>query len=259
MTIDNELYNRLSTTWWNENEALGILRSWFGSTRFGYFRRVLVEECMFDPYRRKVLDVGCGGGLLAEEFARLSCCVTGIDPSEASLITAREHAVQSGLSIDYISGVGENLPFADGTFDIVVCCDVLEHVNDVKVVIREIARVLRPGGIFFYDTINRTFLSWLAHIKLAQDCPFTRFMPPHLHDWQKFIQPRELLSFMKRAGLNNQDVKGISPAISPVAVIGLFIQQKRGDITLAKMGEIIGLHESDDLSTSYMGYALKRI
>ncbi len=258
MPVDNELYNRLSDTWWDENEALGILRTWLGPVRFGYFRRVLIEERKIDSQGIRVLDVGCGGGLLAEEFARLGCQVTGVDPSEPSLATARKHTQQSGLDITYQVGVGEHLPFADASFDIVICCDVLEHVDDVAQVIQEISRVLTTGGLFFYDTINRTFLTWLADIKLAQEWKITRFMPPNLHDWKKFIKPQELLLCMQRYHLHNQEVKGMSPRAHPLIVISLFLKHKRGKITLTEMGKRMNFQESSDLSTSYMGYALKQ-
>ncbi len=257
MPVDNELYNRLSETWWDENEALGILRSWFGPVRFGYFRRILLDKLARDPQGLTVLDVGCGGGLLAEDFARLGFLVFGVDPSEASLATARKHAEQSGLAITYRKGVGEQLPFAGASFDIAVCCDVLEHVNDVELVIQEIARVLKPGGLFFYDTINRTPLTWLAHIKLAQEWSSTSFLPPNLHDWKKFIKTRELVCKMQKHHLQNQDLRGISQRAHPLTVIRLCLKRKRGVISLAEMGKHMDLHESDDLSASYMGYAVK--
>jgi 2-polyprenyl-6-hydroxyphenyl methylase/3-demethylubiquinone-9 3-methyltransferase len=196
--------------------------------------------------------------LLAEEFARLGCQVTGIDPSEPSLATARKHAQQSGLDISYQVGLGEQLPFADASFDIVVCCDVLEHVDNVAQVIQEISRVLKPNGLFFYDTINRTFLSWLAAIKMAQEWSITRFMPPNLHDWKKFIKPQELQLCMQRYHLQNREVKGMSPGAHPLLVISLFLRHKRGKITLTEMGKRMNFQESNDLSTSYMGYALKQ-
>jgi 2-polyprenyl-6-hydroxyphenyl methylase/3-demethylubiquinone-9 3-methyltransferase len=257
MPVDNELYNHLSDTWWNEQTALGILRTWYNPVRFGYFRRVLIEEQQRDPFSTSVLDVGCGGGLLAEEFATLGCRVTGIDPSEPSLQTARNHARQSGLDIVYQSGVGEHLPFADASFDVVVCCDVLEHVQEVVQIVREIARVLKPGGYFFYDTINRSTLSWLATIKLAQEWKLTRFMPPDLHDWHKFIKPAELLGDLRACHLQHQEIRGISPRSHPLVSLILFLQQKQGKITLTEMGKRMQFHESKDLSTSYMGYALK--
>src|SRR5438046_6696824 len=104
-------------------------------------RRVLTEDLHLGPPALCVLDIGCGGGLLAEEFARLGCHVTGIDPSEPSLAVARAHALQEDLAIEYREGVGESLPFADAYFDIVYCCDVLEHVNNLEAVISAVARV----------------------------------------------------------------------------------------------------------------------
>ncbi len=199
MPVDNELYNQMGDIWWNENEVFSTLLLWLNPVRFGYFRQILLEKLKVDPRGKETLDVGCGGGLLAEQFARLGCKVTGVDPSERSLATARAHAQQSGLDINYLVGVGEHLPFADAAFDIVYCCDVLEHVSSLEQVISEIARVLKPGGIFCYDTINRTLLSKLVLIKMAQEWQATRFMPPNLHDWQQFIKPRELISFMRRA------------------------------------------------------------
>jgi 2-polyprenyl-6-hydroxyphenyl methylase/3-demethylubiquinone-9 3-methyltransferase len=267
MPVDNELYNHLSHTWWDENEALGILRSWLGPVRFGYFLQVLLEEdgrkvSSFDRATgfasTRVLDVGCGGGLLAEEFARLGCQVTGIDPSNPSLTTARTHAELAGLQIAYQRGVGEQIPFADASFDIVLCCDVLEHVSDVTRVIQEISRVLVTNGIFFYDTIDRTFLSWLAAIKLAQEWKMTSFLPPHLHDWKHFIKPQELLQYLQRCHLHNQAVLGMSPHANPFIIIDLFLKHKRGKVKLAEMGKRMDLQISKDLSALYIGYALKK-
>jgi 2-polyprenyl-6-hydroxyphenyl methylase / 3-demethylubiquinone-9 3-methyltransferase len=257
MPVDNELYNHLSNTWWNENEALGILRSWLGPVRSGYFQKILIEERKLDPQGKTVLDVGCGGGLLAEDFARLNCRVTGIDPSEASLAVARQHAQQAGLAMTYQVGVGEHLPCADASFDIVICCDVLEHVNSVEQVIKEIARVLKPGGIFFYDTINRTMFTWLVHIKIIQEWKLTRFMPANLHKWNQFVKPRELLQCMQKYHLHNQDMKGMSPHTHPLHTLNMFLQQKRGKIALGEMGKRMQFRASRDLSGSYMGYAVK--
>ncbi|GCF11166.1 bifunctional 2-polyprenyl-6-hydroxyphenol methylase/3-demethylubiquinol 3-O-methyltransferase UbiG [Dictyobacter arantiisoli] len=257
MPVDNELYNRLHNTWWDENTALGILRSWIGPVRFGYFQSILTADESQTIREKTVLDVGCGGGLLAEEFARLPCHVTGIDPAEESLETARRHAQLSGLIINYEVGVGEHIPFDDASFDVVVCCDVLEHVNSVEPVIQEIARVLKPGGYFFYDTINRSALSWLVMIKMAQDWKATSFMPPNLHDWHKFIKPKELQLVIRKYQLENQDVKGMSPQTNPLHTISMFLRQKRGTLTLSDMGQRMRFKASRDLSTSYMGYAIK--
>src|SRR5215204_5006056 len=156
MPVDNQMYDRLSDTWWEDDGFLNVLKSALNPSRFGYMRRILTEDLGHDPKRLRILDVGCGGGLLAEEFARLGCAVTGVDPSTDSLEVARAHAREGGLDIDYREATGDALPFADGEFPAAYCCDVLEHVDDVGRTVAEIARVLQPGGVFLYDTVNRT-------------------------------------------------------------------------------------------------------
>ena len=257
MPVDNEIYNRLSSTWWDEQGFLTILRTGLNPARFGYFREVLLKQVGVDPAGKKALDVGCGGGLLAEEFARLGCRVTGLDPSEPSLATARAHARQSGLDIDYRVGVGEALPFADETFEIAYCCDVLEHVNDLAQVIAEISRVLRKGGLFFYDTINQTVQSRLIAIKLLQEWKATSVMPPKTHDWNMFIKPQRLQELMTQQGLASQDMVGLKPAASPLAIIGSLRQHKRGELSFAELGSRFHIQKSKDTSVSYMGYAIK--
>jgi 2-polyprenyl-6-hydroxyphenyl methylase/3-demethylubiquinone-9 3-methyltransferase len=116
--------------------------------RFAYLDGVLGARGLH--YRDlKVFDLGCGGGLMSEAYARRGARVTGVDPSSASLEVARSHAHESGLSIRYARGCGEAIPFPNASFDLVSCCDVLEHVDDLDTASRQIARVLRPGGLFF--------------------------------------------------------------------------------------------------------------
>ena len=184
----------------------------------------------------------------------LGCTVTGVDRSLPTLAAAREHAAATGLKIDYRESSGEALPFAAAQFDIVCCCDVLEHVDDVDAVLGEIARVLKPGGVFFFDTINRTLRSRLVAIKLAQDWPLTRFMPRDVHVWEKFIRPAELATQLERHGLGQHAFAGLSPA-RPLRAIIPFLRHKLGRIGFAELGEHIRLAESRDFSISYMGHA----
>jgi 2-polyprenyl-6-hydroxyphenyl methylase/3-demethylubiquinone-9 3-methyltransferase len=257
--VDNALYNRAGDIWWNDDEPLSMLR-YLNPARFGYFRHVL-DRLGIDPRGKRALDVGCGGGLLAEEFARLGCRVTGIDPSVPSLATARAHAMQSSLDIDYRPGQGEDLPCADASFDIVYCCDVLEHVADVDRVMREIARVLTVDGIFFFDTINRTWLSKLLTINLLQDWRLTSLAPPNLHDWAMFIRPPELRAMLRRHGLRSREMVGLSPRGNPFPLLPALFHFKRGMISYGELARRIStsmrVTVSKDRSISYAGYARK--
>ena len=112
------------------------------------YLNIVLPKLGIKPEGLRALDVGCGGGYLSEELARLGFNVSGVDPAPASLAAAQSHAKQSGLTIDYRVAQAESLPFPDGSFDLVTCCDVLEHVQDLDRTLSEIARVLKPGGIF---------------------------------------------------------------------------------------------------------------
>src|SRR6185295_9356549 len=168
MTVDNAVYDRMADSWWDEAGFLHLLAA-LNPARFGYMQRMITQELRLAPAELRALDVGCGGGLLAEEFARLGCKLVGVDPSELSIKAARKHAAGQKLTIEYLCAVGEALPFCDASFDVVYCCDVLEHVIDRGRVVAESSRVLKPGGTYLFDTINRTLRSRLVVIKLLQE------------------------------------------------------------------------------------------
>ncbi len=257
MPVDNELYNQPGDIWWGETGALSLLRTALNPARFGYFRQALSERLRLDPRGLRALDVGCGGGLLAEEFARLGCQVTGIDPSAPSIETARTHASQMGLAIAYQVGMGEQLPFADASFDLVYCCDVLEHVNDLEQVIAETARVLKPGGVYCFDTINRTLFSKLVTIKLFQDWRVTAFLPPHLHTWEQYITPAELRRLLARYGLIPQEMTGLTPEANPLRLLWLLLRYKRGALSFQQLSAAARFKAGGHTLASYLGYALK--
>ena len=254
--IDNAVYDRLADMWWADRGVLNILRTVANPWRLPYFQRVLSRH-RIEPLGSRALDIGCGGGLLAEEFARMGFAVTGLDPSAESLSVARAHAQEQGLTIDYRSGYGDALPFENESFEVVYCCDVLEHIQNWDAVIAEITRVLKPDGLFLYDTINRTLLSKVFLVKMAQEWRFTRFVPPNLHVWEMFIKPAELLACFERHGLGNQDVTGLKIATNPLTLLLAFHGYKTGRISGAEFGRRAGLREGSNLALSYMGYALK--
>lgn len=256
MPVDNQIYDRLAGSWWNEDEFIYLLRSALNPVRFDYFQNVLREQLEGETPGRSALDIGCGGGFMTEEFARAGYSVTGIDPSAPTIETARAHAAENGLEIEYHVGAGERLPFDDGAFDVVYCCDTLEHVDDLGRVIEESARVLKDGGVYLYDTINRTLRSNLLFIKVAQDWRWTSFMPPGLHDFRMFIKPQELEQMLARQGLETRDLAGISPA-SPLTLAGALWRVKRGKTSYREFGERMKMRKSRDTSGSYIGYAVK--
>jgi 2-polyprenyl-6-hydroxyphenyl methylase/3-demethylubiquinone-9 3-methyltransferase len=256
MPIDNEMYDRLSATWWEDDAFLNVLKSGLNPARVGYIRRVLTEEMGLATEGLRVLDVGCGGGLLAEEVASLGCLVTGVDPSTESLAVARAHAAEQGLEIEYLEATGEELPFDDGTFPVVYCCDVLEHVADLERTIAEVARVSAPGAVFIYDTINRTRRSKLLMIKVSQEWSRTAWAEPNLHDHSMFIRPDELEATMAAAGFEVRDRVGFASKSPPRALKAMW-DRAQGRISYAEMGERFQVRESRDTSSSYGGYAVR--
>lgn len=258
-TINNGIYDEVHSTWWEEDGFMALLRTSVNPPRFEYFKDLLVNRLGLVPAKLEVLDVGCGGGLLSEPFATLGCHVTGVDRSLPTLNAARAHAEKSGLAIRYLEASAESLPFSDKTFDVVCCCDVLEHVDDLEKVISEISRVLKPGGVFFFDTINRTLRSKLVAIKLAQDWRLTRLIPQDVHVWDKFIRPAELADLLEKKSLSQCELAGLSPAVNPITALSGLVQNKLGRMSFAELGTKLKLKRSNDLSISYMGYALRTL
>jgi 2-polyprenyl-6-hydroxyphenyl methylase / 3-demethylubiquinone-9 3-methyltransferase len=257
MPIDNDVYERLGESWWDENSPLCLMHGSFTPGRFAYLREVLARHRGASVGGLRALDIGCGGGFLAEEFAAMGCQVTGIDPSPASIGAARAHAAARGLRIDYRVGTGERLPVPDSAFDLAYCCDVLEHVSDVDRVIGETARVLKPGGLYLFDTINRTARSKLVTIKLMQEWPLTRLVDTALHDWDMFIKPGELARVLERHGLRLGEITGLGPRARLPAVLGGLVAARRGRITYGEFSTRLDLGRTTSTAISYMGFAIK--
>lgn len=258
MPVDNHVYDREADKWRDPSHFLSMLVP-LAIPRVQYVHRVLTEQSQHTPKSIQVLDLGCGGGLVAEEMARLGYCVTGIDPSERSIAVARTHAHEGGLAIDYRSGMGETLPFETSTFEAAYCLDVLEHVSAVEKVLAEIQRVLKPGGVFVFDTINRTLRSKLFVIKIMQDWQVTSVMPPNFHDWDKFIKPNELKAMLVQQRLEPQEFIGFAARGNPLKHIQMFRKRKQGVITFGDLGRYLAEHLAfgKDMSVSYVGFARK--
>jgi len=210
-TIDNQIYDRFEDDWWDLKGEARLLHE-MNPTRFDYFRKIVSQRA--EITNLKVLDVGCGGGLVSEKFAEAGAQVTGIDLSGPSLQAARQHALNNGLTIDYQQVSADNLPFPAAAFDVVVCCDFVEHVsNKLDVFLAEMARVLRPGGIFLFDTINRTFISQLVAIWILQD--ILQIVPRRTHVWRMFVTPVEFSNALRRVGIEEGNSVGLLPSSPP--------------------------------------------
>ncbi|PWN45331.1 S-adenosyl-L-methionine-dependent methyltransferase [Ceraceosorus guamensis] len=172
------------------------------------------------PASFKALDVGCGGGIAAEVVARAGAQVTGVDLSAGAIACAKRRAKARGLSIEYVVGDALDLPVPSETYDGVLCSDTLEHLFDLDAALKEMARVLKPGGILVLDTINRTRVSWYALVLIAQDT--LGYLPHGAHDWRLFITPDELSTSLQRAGLEacpESAVRGMRPGMRAPHII----------------------------------------
>jgi 2-polyprenyl-6-hydroxyphenyl methylase/3-demethylubiquinone-9 3-methyltransferase len=256
LPVDNSIYNINATGWWDEKHFLHTLKTGINPVRFKFFQNILQQQSM-DPKTLKVLDIGCGGGILSEDFARLGCTVNGIDLSTATIKNAREHAQIDHLEISYHTSSALALAFPSEYFDIVLCCDVLEHLPDLDIAIEEASRVLKPAGIYLFDTINRTIPSYFETILIAQELPITRFFPPGTHAWRQFIPPPQLTAVLKAHKLNLCQITGIQPGISIFQTAVEILRLKFRQITFAEFGRRLKFKQTESLRGSYMGHAIK--
>ncbi len=197
------IYDEVAASWWSDDIRWVRTLKNLVPGRLAWFDRHA------NWVGKAVLDLGCAGGFMAEAIAERGAHVTGIDPAAQAIEAARAHAALSGHDIKYDVGVGESLPYADGAFDYVVCVDVLEHVQDLDQVLREVERVLRPGGLFLFDTINRNPIARLATITVAEDG--LGLLPKGTHDPEMFIKPSELRTALEQAALVPGPFKGLGP------------------------------------------------
>lgn len=206
-------FGTMAADWWNPKGSSAPLHQ-LNPPRLRYIRDQVDahwhgDGTGFTPLAgRTALDVGCGAGLLCEPLARLGASVTGIDAAPENIAAAEIHAAQSGLAIDYRAGGVEGL---DGQFELVTSLEVIEHVSDPAGFVRGLARVLAEGGLLILSTPNRTPLSRLAMITIAEG---TGRIPRGTHDWNKFLTPDELTALLRDAGLRVIDTRGLgfSPA-----------------------------------------------
>ena len=200
---DLSIYDEFAADWWSDDVRwVRTLKNLVPGRLKWFDRRV-------DWQGKAVLDLGCAGGFMAEALTEKGARVTGIDPAEQAIDAARLRAASVGQEVRYNVGAGEDMPYEDAAFDAVVCVDVLEHVADIDRVLAEVARVLKPGGLVLYDTINRNPLSRFAAITVAED--MLGLLPRGTHDPDMFLKPEELCKALERAGLKPGPTKGLGP------------------------------------------------
>lgn len=199
------LYDGVAGAWWDGSVRWVRTLQAMVPARLRFFERTTPDWGGLD-----VLDLGCAGGFMAEALARKGARVRGLDPAEDAVAAARAHAAAEGLSIDYGVGVGEALPYPDAAFDAVVCVDVLEHVRDLGQVLAEVRRVLRPGGVFHFDTINANPVAAFAVKTVAEDV--LGLLPKGAHDPELFIRPRDLRAALTGLGFAPGPFSGLGPA-----------------------------------------------
>jgi 2-polyprenyl-6-hydroxyphenyl methylase/3-demethylubiquinone-9 3-methyltransferase len=201
-----EKFSRIADEWWSESGKFKPLHK-FNPIRISFIRRKIAEHFALNESLR-ILDVGCGGGLVSEPFARMGAMVTGIDASEKNIEIARIHAEKSQLKIDYRAATAEELAERSEKFDVVLALEIIEHVADVENFIQSCSGLIKPNGLLFVATMNRTLKS-LALAKIAAEY-LLRWLPIGTHDWRKFLKPSEINFFAKSCDLDLQCLQGFS-------------------------------------------------
>ena len=214
-TVDQaeiDQFARLGAQWWDERGPMAMLHK-FNPVRLGYIRDQVTAHFGRDPRKLgcltglRMLDIGCGGGILSEPLARLGALVVGADPSETNIEVARRHAAQAGVLVDYRATTAEALADAGERFDVVLAMEVVEHVADMPLFVRRCGEMVKPGGLMIAATLNRTLKSFALAIVGAEYV--LRWLPRGTHRWDKFVTPGELEAAMIGAGLRVVDERGV--------------------------------------------------
>jgi 2-polyprenyl-6-hydroxyphenyl methylase/3-demethylubiquinone-9 3-methyltransferase len=197
-------FSRIAETWWDPRGPMAALHK-FNPVRLAYIRDQAAARFGRDTKRLdslaglRMLDIGCGGGILSEPLARLGASMVGADPAERNIAVARAHAEQSGVAVDYRCTTAEALSEAGDRFDIVLAMEVVEHVNDVPAFVAACAAMVKPGGLMIAATLNRTMKSFALAIVGAEYV--LRWLPRGTHQWDKFVTPDELAAALAGGGL----------------------------------------------------------
>jgi 2-polyprenyl-6-hydroxyphenyl methylase / 3-demethylubiquinone-9 3-methyltransferase len=202
----------LADTWWDPAGKMGMLHK-FNPVRLGFIKEAACRRFSRDRKRLdslaglRVLDIGCGGGLLSEPIARLGAAVVGADPAEANIEAAKVHADREGLAIDYRATTAEALADAGERFEVVLAMEVVEHVADLTLFVNRCAEMVKPGGLMVVATLNRTIKSFALAIVGAEYV--LRWLPRGTHQWDKFVTPNELEIAIEKSGMAMTQETGV--------------------------------------------------
>ncbi|ODT99342.1 MAG: bifunctional 3-demethylubiquinol 3-O-methyltransferase/2-polyprenyl-6-hydroxyphenol methylase [Rhodospirillales bacterium SCN 65-16] len=207
-----ERFSRIADEWWDPRGKFAPLHR-LNPVRIGYIRDRAAAHWQRDALSGRpldglsLLDIGCGGGLLSEPMTRLGARVTGVDASARNITVAALHAERQGLSIDYRQGTAEALAGSGAQFDIVMALEIVEHVSDVDLFLRSCGNMVKPGGLLFLSTLNRTAKAWAMAIAGAEYV--LGWLPRGTHDWKKFLKPSEAVHGLRDSGIDAQEIVGV--------------------------------------------------
>lgn len=207
-----ERFSRIAEEWWDPAGKFAPLHR-LNPVRIGYIRDRAAAHWRRDALSGSplegldLLDIGCGGGLLSEPMARLGARVTGIDAAPRNIATAALHAEGQDLAIDYRATTAETLAEAGRQYDIVLALEIVEHVADVDLFLRCCGGLVKPGGLLFLSTLNRTAKAWALAIAGAEYV--LRWLPRGTHDWRKFLKPSEVVRGLRNGGIQAQEIVGV--------------------------------------------------
>lgn len=207
-----EHFSQMSESWWDPkgkfrplHEINPIRLTFIRDHIAKYFDRSTTQPLTFSGL--SIADIGCGGGLIAEPFARLGANVAGVDASEKNIAVARAHAKGSGLTVNYLHTTAEGLAAQGQKFDVVLALEIVEHVADVAAFLEAITALVKPGGLLFMSTLNRTVKAYALAIIGAEYV--LRWLPRGTHDWNKFLRPSELILPLENLGFQTYDLQGM--------------------------------------------------
>jgi 2-polyprenyl-6-hydroxyphenyl methylase/3-demethylubiquinone-9 3-methyltransferase len=214
-TVDKaevDRFSALAAEWWDPRGKMGVLHK-FNPVRLGFIKQAACRHFEREPKRLdalaglRILDIGCGGGILSEPLARLGAAVLGADPSTANIEAARLHAAEAGVAVDYRATIAEDLADAGERFDIVLAMEVVEHVADLGLFVKRCAEMVKPGGLMVVATLNRTLKSFALAIVGAEYV--LRWLPVGTHQWDKFVTPNELEAVLEKNALRVVEESGV--------------------------------------------------